>query len=70
MDTFRISQLELEHRHSDGSWSRLEPTPHDATESDPERSWLHGTLFRCKECDEKVVVSTGGRPPESEDAPQ
>jgi hypothetical protein len=63
MDTVRlVERLQLEHRHSDGSWSPLQPSPHDAAQIDPERSWFHGTIFRCKTCDEQVVVSTGGEP--------
>jgi hypothetical protein len=58
VDTLRSSGLQLEHRHSDGSWSRLEREPHDTTERDPERSWLSGLLFRCRSCDEQVRVTT------------
>ncbi len=62
------AQLHLEHRHSDGSWSRLELSPHDSAEVDPERSWLRGTIFRCKSCDEQVVVSTDGQPAPGDEA--
>ncbi len=60
MDQARFTEalLRLEHRHSDGSWSRLEPRPqhHDATDHDPERSWADGQLYVCSTCDEQVVV--------------
>ncbi len=50
--------LRLEHRHSDGSWSQLEPehSGHDPAEHDPERSWANGQIFRCGKCDEQVRV--------------
>jgi hypothetical protein len=66
MDTLR-SQLQLEHRHSDGSWSELELVPHDTAERDPERSWLSGLLFRCRSCDEQVRVSGGHSRDEPDD---
>jgi hypothetical protein len=51
--------LRLEHRHSDGSWSSLEPRPshHDAAEHDPERAWASGQIYACKTCDEQVRVT-------------
>ena len=55
MDAVRSSSFGLEHRHSDGTWSRLE-RDHDAAEGDFERSWLSGLLFRCRSCDEQVRV--------------
>jgi hypothetical protein len=56
----RISQeLRLEHRHSDGSWSPLEPAPHGEAEHDSERSWLRRRIFRCPTCDEQVAVTDG-----------
>lgn len=62
--------LRLEHRHSDGSWSALDPRPgnHDPADHDPERGWAKGQLFKCKTCDEEVRVmdpaagSAPGRP--------
>jgi hypothetical protein len=50
--------LRLEHRHSDGSWSRLEPdtSHHDPAEHDPERGWAKGRIYRCRACDEQVRV--------------
>ena len=51
--------LRLEHRHSDGSWSTLEPRPdhHDPAELDPERAWANGRVYACIKCDEQVRVS-------------
>ncbi len=60
MDQARVREamMRLEHRHSDGSWSRLEPRPqhHDPTEHDPERRWADGQLYACPSCDEEVFV--------------
>jgi len=52
----------LEHRHSDGTWERLEPAardPHDQAGSDPERQWERGHVFVCPGCGETVRVSMG-----------
>ncbi len=57
----RIAQeFRIEHRHSDGSWSPLEPIHHDAAAHDSERSWLKRAIFRCSSCDEQVTVTVGG----------
>jgi hypothetical protein len=53
----RIAQeLLLEHRHNDGSWSRMERVEHDSADHDAERSWLRRMIFRCTTCDEEVSV--------------
>jgi hypothetical protein len=55
--------LRLEHRHSDGSWSPLERTHHDAAEHDPERDWARGSIvYACQTCDEQVRVLPPGEP--------
>jgi hypothetical protein len=58
MDQMRFAELTLRHRHSDGSWSPLEPRPerHDPAELDPERDWPSGQLYACPTCDEQVLV--------------
>ena len=60
MDQIQLREaiFRLEHRHADGSWSRLEPRPqhHDPAEHDPERSWSGGQLYVCPTCDEQVIV--------------
>jgi hypothetical protein len=56
-------QLRLTHRHSDGSWSELEPRPHDAAERDPEQRWGASQLYVCRRCDEQVLVETSGDSP-------
>lgn len=53
-------QFRIEHRHSDGSWSPLEPLHHDAAAHDAERSWLKRTIFRCSSCAGEVAVTEAG----------
>lgn len=57
----RIAQeFRIEHRHTDGGWSPLEPIHHDSAAHDGERSWLRRTVFRCSSCPESVTLTTGG----------
>jgi hypothetical protein len=54
----RIAQeYRLEHRHSDGTWSPLEPAHHDSVAHDSERGWLKRTIYRCTACREEVAVT-------------
>ena len=56
----RIAQeFRIEHRHSDGTWSPLEPNHHGPAEHDAERSWLKRTIYRCPSCDQTVTVTEG-----------
>ncbi len=56
----RIAQeLTLEHHHSDGSWSPMEPNHHESSDHDAERSWLRRRIFRCSSCNEEVAVTVG-----------
>ena len=55
---FAEAQFELEHRHNDGSWSRLERAHHDVADHDPERDWATGDIYICPVCDEQVRVRT------------
>ena len=60
MDSVRVFQeLQLQHRHDDGSWVRMERVPEGEPEHDPERSWLTGRIFRCTTCDEQIRVDPG-----------
>jgi hypothetical protein len=61
---FQLGQLAgrglvLEHRHSDGSWGRMEPEPehHDPAQHDPEEGWQRGRIFVCRACEEEVRVT-------------
>ena len=54
-----LQDLRLEHRHSDGSWSPMEPAHHGQPEHDSERGWLRGLIFRCTTCSEEVAVTQG-----------
>jgi hypothetical protein len=50
--------MRVEHRHSDGSWGGLEPSPaHDAAESDPERGWPASRIYPCTTGREQVRIS-------------
>jgi hypothetical protein len=58
VENVRLLGLDLRvmHRHGD-EWVRLERSPgHDPAESDPERGWGKGTIFRCPSCAEEVLV--------------
>ena len=59
---FQSAQIELarlEHNHGSDEWHAMEEvTPaHDAAESDPERSWSRGRIFRCTVCEDEVRVT-------------
>jgi hypothetical protein len=57
--------LSVEHRHSDGTWSRMElgPEHHDPAQHDPEAGWQHGRVFICRACEEEVRIASA---PESD----
>ena len=46
----------FEHRHSDGSWERMEQSAHDPAALDPEAGWADGVVFVCRTCDEQVRI--------------
>ena len=59
---FQFSQFELarlEHHHGGNEFHEMyEVTePHDAAETDPERQWRHGKIFRCSVCEDEIRVS-------------
>jgi hypothetical protein len=62
----KLTELLLEHRHSDGSWGRLERAHHDPADHDMERSWKQAGIYVCSTCDEQVRI--GIRDVEDEDA--
>jgi hypothetical protein len=53
----------VEHRHSDGSWGRMEGRPehHDPAQHDPEQGWQYGHVFVCKSCEEEVRIGSTER---------
>ena len=59
----RVLELEVHHRHADGTWGEMESVPDDPASHDPERSWDDGQLFVCKACGEQVRVSHPGDEP-------
>jgi hypothetical protein len=54
----RLAELQLQHRHNDGSWSPLQPAHHDPSSHDPERDWLNGQIYVCTDCGEEVRITT------------
>jgi hypothetical protein len=60
--------FQIEHQHSDGTWSGLQPVgteAHDSAASDPEREWDRGHVYICTTCEERVRVI--GPAPEAQD---
>lgn len=57
---FATSDLQMQHRHEDGSWGTLEPRPqhHSPSEHDPEGEWANGVVYACTTCDELVRVAS------------
>ena len=59
---FQWAQFELarlEHHHGGDEYHDMQDvTPgHDSAESDPERQWSAGKIFRCSVCEAEVRVS-------------
>lgn len=60
--------LRVEHQHSDGSWSEMEPAEaHDPADRDPEREWERGHVYVCA-CGEAVRVMAPGEADASQPA--
>ena len=60
---FQSAQFELarlEHNHGGGEWHDMEEIGpgHDAADSDPEREWSRGRIFRCTVCADEIRVLT------------
>jgi hypothetical protein len=56
---FQSSQFELarlEHYHGGDEWHDMEEV-NDAAESDPERDWSRGRIFRCSVCADEIRVT-------------
>jgi hypothetical protein len=53
----QLAGMQLEHRHTDGSWNRLQRSHHDPADHDPERDWVKGQIYSCSTCDEQIRVS-------------
>jgi|EndMetStandDraft_8_1072994.scaffolds.fasta_scaffold2077162_2 hypothetical protein len=55
--SFALAELQLQHKHSDGTWSGMTPEPadHDPASHDLERELAQGTIFRC-DCGEEIRV--------------
>ena len=48
----------LEHHHGGDSWHDMEEVSasHDPAESDPERDWSRGRIYRCTTCEDEIRV--------------
>jgi hypothetical protein len=59
--SWRELELQVSHRHSDGSWApmRQVPSHHDAAQHDPEREWPWHRIFKCDSCEETITVTQG-----------
>lgn len=72
---FQMQQLELarlEHSHGDDKWYEMHPVAptHDPSETDPERDWARGRIYRCSSCEEEIrVVAPDPSPIEGAIAP-
>ena len=66
---FQFSQLELarlQHSHGGNDWHDMHEvtSAHDSAESDPERSWAQGRIFRCSTCEDEIrIVGSDEAPP-------
>ena len=60
---FQTAQFELarlEHNHGGNEWHDMEEVSsaaHDSAESDPERTWSRGRIFRCTVCADEIRVT-------------
>jgi hypothetical protein len=58
MDSLRVLQeFRFEHRHDDGSWAPMEGVAPSPSNSDLERSWSKGRIFRCNSCAEQIRIA-------------
>jgi hypothetical protein len=59
---FQSAQFELarlEHHHGGGEYHDMYEVsePHDSADSDPERDWARGRIYRCSVCEDEIRVS-------------
>jgi hypothetical protein len=54
-----IELARLEHHHGSGEYHDMFEVSeaHDPAESDPERGWSRGRLYRCSVCEDEVRVA-------------
>ena len=58
---FQWAQFELarlEHHHGENDWHEMVEVSqaHDSAESDPERQWTTGRIYRCSTCEDEIRV--------------
>lgn len=51
-----VGQLQLAHRHPDGTSHPMQAERHDPAKHDPEQSWLRGQRFVCLDCQAAVTL--------------
>lgn len=62
MDLIRAEVARVEHRHGDAWHGMHDISPeHDSAESDVERTWARGRIFRCDSCADEIRIVEGGR---------
>ena len=62
-ETEGSESVRIEHSHGDGEWHEMVEVPgHDSAQSDPERGWLRGRLFRCSSCADEIRIGGGSTP--------
>jgi hypothetical protein len=59
---FQFAQFELarlEHNHGGDEYHDMYEvtSAHDSAESDPERDWARGRIYRCTVCEDEIRVS-------------
>ena len=55
----------VQHSHGDDSWHDMaEVSPADSAETDTERDWSRGRIFRCTTCADEIRIVT----PETDEA--
>jgi hypothetical protein len=59
---FQAAQFELarlEHHHGGNEYHDMYEVsePHDSAESDPERNWARGRIYRCSVCEDEIRVT-------------
>jgi hypothetical protein len=59
---FQLSGIDLarfEHHHGGTEWHDMNEVSasHSSAESDPERDWQRGKVYRCSTCEDEIRVS-------------
>ena len=54
--SFEVARIQ--HSHGQNDWHDMTDVTaaHDTAESDPERGWVRGRIFRCSTCEDEIRV--------------